>query len=89
MRSSTPRDLSGVCPRCFLKVDLCLCSELTSIRSNIRIVIVRHVREERLTSKTGSSLAILAGVPPLGGLCVRFYRLKPGLQPGWYRYCSS
>ena len=58
MRSSTPRDLSGMCPRCYLKLDLCLCSELTCVRSNIQIVIVRHVREERLTSNTGGLAAL-------------------------------
>ena len=70
VRSSTPRDLSGVCPRCFLKVDLCLCSELTRIRSNIRIVIVRHVKEERLTSNTGRLAALMLSnlrIVPYGG----------------------
>ena len=70
MRSSTPRDMSGVCPRCFLKVDLCLCSELTRVRSNIRIVIVRHVREEWLTSNTGRLAALMlsnVSVVPYGG----------------------
>ena len=70
MRSSTPRDLSGVCPRCFLKVDLCLCSELTCIRSNIQIVIVRHVTEEWLTSNTGRLAALMLSnvrIVPYGG----------------------
>ena len=70
MRSSTPRDLSGLCPRCFLKLDLCLCSELTCIRSNIRIVIVRHVTEERLTSNTGRLAALMLSnvcIVPYGG----------------------
>ena len=70
MRSSTPRDLSGMCPRCFLKLDLCLCSELTCVRSNIQIVIVRHVREERLTSNTGRLAALMLSnvcIVPYGG----------------------
>ena len=70
MRSCTPRDLSGMCPRCYLRVDLCLCSELTCIRSNIRIVIVRHVREERLTSNTGRLAALMLSnvcIVPYGG----------------------
>jgi DTW domain-containing protein YfiP len=70
VRSSTPRDLSGVCPRCFLKVDLCLCSELTCIRSKIRIVIIRHVREERLTSNTARLAALMLSnvrIVPYGG----------------------
>ena len=70
MRSSTPRDLSGVCPRCFLRGDLCLCSELPCVRSNIQIVIVRHIREERLTSNTGRLAALMlsnARIVPYGG----------------------
>jgi DTW domain-containing protein YfiP len=62
--------LSGVCPRCYLKVDLCLCSELTHVRSNIEIVIVRHVREERLTSNTGRLAALMLSnvrIVPYGG----------------------
>lgn len=70
MRSCAPRDLSGVCPRCFLRVDLCLCSELTCIRSNIQIVIVRHFREERLSSNTGRLAALMLSnvcIVPYGG----------------------
>lgn len=70
MRSSTPRDLSGLCPRCFLKADLCLCSELPCVRSNTQIVIIRHVREERLTSNTGRLAALMLSnvcILPYGG----------------------
>ncbi len=70
MRSRTPPDLSGLCPRCFLRADLCLCSELASLRSNLEIVIVRHVREERLTSNTGRLAALMLStvrIVPYGG----------------------
>ena len=70
MRSSTPRDLSGLCPRCYLKNGLCLCSELTCVRSSIQIVIVRHVTEERLTSNTGRLAALMLSnvcIVPYGG----------------------
>ena len=70
MRSYTPRDLSGLCPRCFLRVDLCLCSELLCIESELQIVIVRHVREERLTSNTGRLAALMLNnvrIVPYGG----------------------
>lgn len=36
-----------------------MCSELPCLRSNIEIVIVRHVREERLTSNTGRLAALM------------------------------
>lgn len=65
MRSRTPRDLSGLCPRCFLRDELCLCSELTRIRSSIQIVIVRHFREEHLTSNTGRLAALM-----LSNVCI-------------------
>ena len=70
MRSSTPRDLSGVCPRCFLKIDLCLCAQLPRIASNTQIVIVRHVTEEWLTSNTGRLAALMLSnvrIVPYGG----------------------
>jgi DTW domain-containing protein YfiP len=98
VRSCTPRDLSGVCPRCFLRVDLCLCSELTCIRPNLEIVIVRHVREERLSSNTARLAALVVGnlriVPygggdpfderPLGGddTWLLFPGVKPSTPPG-------
>lgn len=49
---------------------MCLCSELTCIRSDIQIVIVRHVREERLTSNTGRLAALMLSnvrIVPYGG----------------------
>lgn len=59
LRSSTPRDLSGLCPRCFLQVDLCLCADLTCVRSSTEIVLVRHVRETWLSSNTGRLAALM------------------------------
>lgn len=62
--------MSGLCPRCFLKVELCLCSELPCIRSKTQIVIVRHVREERSTSNTGRLAALMLSnvcIVPYGG----------------------
>lgn len=70
VRSRTPPDLSGLCPRCFLRADLCLCAELVCLRSNTEIVIVRHVSEERLTSNTGRLAALLLStvhIVPYGG----------------------
>jgi DTW domain-containing protein YfiP len=59
-----------MCPHCFLRVDLCLCSELTRIQSNLRIVIIRHVKEERLTSNTARLAALMLSnvrIVPYGG----------------------
>ena len=59
MRSKTPRDFCGVCPRCFLKIGRCLCSELPRIDSNIEFVIVRHIKEDWLTSNTARLAALI------------------------------
>jgi DTW domain-containing protein len=70
MRSSTPHDLRGMCPRCYLRADLCLCSELVRIRSNVQFILVRHVREERLSSNTGRLAALMLSnvrIVPYGG----------------------
>ncbi len=59
-----------MCPRCFLRADLCLCSALPSVQSQIQIVIVRHVREEWLTSNTGRLAALMLSnvcLVPYGG----------------------
>jgi DTW domain-containing protein YfiP len=47
-----------------------LCSQLTSVRSTIPIVIVRHVREARLTSNTARLAALMLDsvqIVPYGG----------------------
>jgi len=59
MRSSTPRDFSGICARCFLKDAHCLCSELPRIESKIEVVIIRHTAEDFLTSNTGRLAALM------------------------------
>ncbi len=70
LRSITPRDLRGLCPRCFLKVALCLCSDLPCMRSHTEVILIRHVRESWLTSNTGRLAALILGnvhVLPYGG----------------------
>lgn len=47
-----------------------MCSELTHIRTDIQIVIVRHFREERLSSNTGRLAALVLSnvcIVPYGG----------------------
>jgi DTW domain-containing protein YfiP len=58
MRSQTPYDLAGHCPRCFLRTEICLCAEIERVDSPTEIVIVRHVVEARLTSNTGRLVAL-------------------------------
>jgi len=53
MRSVTPIDLAGHCPRCLLNTAICLCLDVPRVVTRTRIVIVRHVAELRLSSNTG------------------------------------
>lgn len=59
MRSRTPSDLSGRCPRCFLRVDHCLCDRIPRISTRVRFVVVRHNQEAWKTTNT-ARLAALA-----------------------------
>jgi tRNA-uridine aminocarboxypropyltransferase len=53
MRSTTPRDLSGHCPRCLLLFEICVCSILPCVVARTEIVLIRHITELLLTSNTG------------------------------------
>ena len=58
MRSVTPRDLTGHCPRCVLQLEACICTEIPRVQSATEIVLVRHVTELLLTSNTGRFAAL-------------------------------
>ncbi len=45
MRSRTLSHLPGRCPRCWIRHEFCLCSEIPSIPTRTQVVIVRHARE--------------------------------------------
>ncbi|MCE9668138.1 DTW domain-containing protein [Myxococcus stipitatus] len=59
MRSRTPEDLSGRCPRCFLPTSLCLCAELPRIPTRTELLIIRH-HKETLKSTNTARMAALA-----------------------------
>jgi DTW domain-containing protein YfiP len=59
VRSSTPVDLRGHCPRCFLRTSHCLCAELPTLTTPCQFVILRHIKEAWRTSNT-ARLAALA-----------------------------
>src|SRR4051812_25122141 len=91
MRSRTPSDLSGLCPRCFTNVELCLCARIPRLETKTRVLILRYFKEAWRTSNTGR-LAALAlqnarildyGAP--GGLDLRTVEIDRGaslLFPG-------
>jgi len=58
MRSTTPRDLSGHCPRCLLQLEICVCGILPRIEARTEIVLIRHITERLLTSNTGRFAAL-------------------------------
>ncbi len=58
MRSTTPRDLSGHCPRCLLSLEICVCSVLPRVEARTEIVLIRHITEQLLTSNTGRFAAL-------------------------------
>jgi len=59
MRSTTPRDLNGHCPRCLLSLEICVCSVLPCVEARTEIVLIRHVTERLLTSNTGRFAALV------------------------------
>ena len=58
MRSVTPRDFSGHCPRCVLQLEVCVCSNIPRVESATEFVLIRHVTELSLTSNTGRFAAL-------------------------------
>lgn len=58
MRSTTPRDLSGHCQRCVLKLEICVCKVLPQIETRTEIVLIQHITERLLTSNTGRFAAL-------------------------------
>jgi DTW domain-containing protein YfiP len=47
------RDPEGRCPRCALRREACLCSELPQVVTRTEILIVRHLSEAARSSNTG------------------------------------
>jgi DTW domain-containing protein YfiP len=58
MRSTTPRDLNGHCPRCTLLLEICVCGVLPRVAARTEIVLIRHITEQLLTSNTGRFAAL-------------------------------
>ncbi|MFP2907447.1 tRNA-uridine aminocarboxypropyltransferase [Pyxidicoccus sp. 3LFB2] len=59
MRSRTPEDLAGRCPRCFLPTALCLCAEVPSVSTRTELLVIRH-HKETLKSTNTARMAALA-----------------------------
>lgn len=45
MRSRTLSHLPGRCPRCWIRVEYCLCAEIPQVETKTHVLVVRHARE--------------------------------------------
>ena len=59
MRSSTPPDLAGRCPRCWVQERFCFCADVPQVHTRTGFLVVRHGRETWKTSNT-ARIALLA-----------------------------
>lgn len=75
-RSTTPADLRGLCPSCFLKTAACVCAALPTAETALRIVVLRHASERWSTTNTARLVGLVLpraeiwdygqeGAPPL------------------------
>lgn len=59
MRSRTPDDFQGVCPRCYLKTAQCICAVLPTLATQTEILVIRHTTERHVMSNTGRLAALV------------------------------
>jgi DTW domain-containing protein YfiP len=52
MRSRTPEDLAGRCPRCYLLTALCLCDEVPQVLTRTEFLVIRHNKEKEKSTNT-------------------------------------
>ncbi|MBU8897549.1 DTW domain-containing protein [Corallococcus sp. M34] len=58
MRSRTPEDLAGRCPRCYLPTALCLCEHVPRVVTRTELLIIRHNKEAEKSSNTARMAAL-------------------------------
>ncbi|HVG58233.1 MAG TPA: DTW domain-containing protein, partial [Hyalangium sp.] len=52
MRSRTPADLAGRCPRCYLPTRLCLCAQVPRLDTRTEFLVIRHNKEKEKSTNT-------------------------------------
>jgi len=57
-RSTRASDLTGHCPRCLFRQEVCFCSLVPRVETRARFLIVRHIGEALRTSNTGRAAAL-------------------------------
>lgn len=58
MRSRTPEDLAGRCPRCYLPTSLCLCAEVPQVLTRTELLVIRHNKEKEKSTNTARIAAL-------------------------------
>ncbi len=58
MRSRTPEDLAGRCPRCYLPTALCLCDEVPQVLTRTEFLVIRHNKEREKSTNTARMAAL-------------------------------
>lgn len=63
MRSSTSSDLPGRCPRCWIKLEQCICALVPRVEPRSEVLVVRHEREAQ--KSTGTARVAALAIPRL------------------------
>jgi DTW domain-containing protein YfiP len=58
MRSRTPADLAGRCPRCYLPTQLCLCDQIPRLDTRTEFLVIRHNKEKEKSTNTARMAAL-------------------------------
>jgi DTW domain-containing protein YfiP len=58
MRSRTPADLAGRCPRCYLPTQLCLCDQIPQLDTRTEFLVIRHNKEKEKSTNTARMAAL-------------------------------
>lgn len=58
MRSRTPEDLAGRCPRCYLPTALCVCAEVVPVLTRTEFLVIRHNKEREKSTNTARMAAL-------------------------------
>ncbi len=58
MRSRTLDHLPGRCPRCWIRLEHCLCAEVPQVPARTEVLVVRHVRESEKSTSTARVAAL-------------------------------
>jgi len=70
LRSNKPRDENSHCPRCYQRLEICICPILPTVTTRTEVLILRHIYEAQRPSNTGRLVALAmpnSRIIPCGG----------------------